>query len=98
MTTKGNLRKGKEMNMLKVTIDLCHMLMKIMETERKLYNIQLKNGLGKMQKIHSCVTLYFNVSMLNNSEQYYQRILHPYMPWRNMNELVSNNHSYVSKK
>lgn len=40
---------------------------------------------------------YPNLSMLINSEQYYQRTLHPYMPWQNTNDLVINNHSHERK-
>ena len=37
-----NLRKSKkELKIFKATQDLCHILMQIMETERKVYNLKM---------------------------------------------------------
>ena len=81
------------MKILKVTQDHCHMLMKIMVKKKEI--IQQKSELGKMRKWSCpCVIHCHSISMQKNSEQYYQRVLHLYVPWWNESELVNSKQSY----
>ena len=57
--------------------------------------IQQKSELGKMRKWSCpCVIHCHSISMQKNSEQYYQRVLHLYVPWWNESELVNSKQSY----
>ena len=60
--------------------------------------ITLQNGLGKMKKRSRPIVIRFhNVRKLENSENYYRRLLQMYLPWRNEDNLKRDDQTYEDR-